>query len=729
MSDQISQKEIDKKYLQKEGEELNFTSGVKSPKRERGSVTGLDLISDFTRHFKYAREVSLPNGKFRRESEREIFDRNMNMHIEKYPHLEKEIREAYEYVRRKEVLPSMRSLQFGGYAINGKSPEGKLIGKHARIYNCSYVPIWETEVFSEIMYLLLCGCGVGFSVQKHHVNKLPAIRTPGPKIEWVIPDTIEGWADSVKVLVDAYFYGGALPDFDYSAIRPKGAKLVTSGGTAPGPEPLKSTLSLMSRIFESKKPGEKLTSLECHDLVCMIADSVISGGIRRSSLLSLFSVDDELMLKCKTGQWMKTSPWRMNSNNSVSISRGENESEDAKERFFKIFETIKKGYGEPGFIFNDSEDWGFNPCGEAALAPYTFCNLTEIIMTAIKNQEHFEEVCRVAAFIGTLQAGYTDFRYLRKCWQEATEKSALLGVSQTGIVCGPQNLDLKRGAKIILKENSRVAKLIGVNKAHRTTLIKPGGTVTLFAKALSSGIHGVHSPKHIRRTVVTKAEPAYKFFSERAPSIVRDLVRSCTHYVAKREVYGEVKEFIIEKTSPEYKIISELMPEILSPHMPTAQSAVLEFPVVVPSELQKVPTRHESYIDFLERVRRYNLDWIRPGHRQGENYHNVSATLYLAMEVKDLETGEILIEDEWGPAAEYLWTNRADFSGIAVFPKDTSDVQYHQAPFEDVDDETIERLSSELHLVDMSELEEETVTINYHAAPACAGGACEVIEV
>ena len=435
-----------------------------------------DILSDITVHMKYARY--LPE-KERRETWTEIVDRNKAMHQKKYPELAEEIEAAYQMVHQKKVLPSMRSMQFGGKPIE-VAPN--------RIYNCAFAPIDDWRVFGEIMFLLLGGTGVGYSVQKHHVEKLPAIQKPTSKRtrRFLVNDSIEGWADSVKALVRSYFQGGSKLRFDYSDIRPKGARLVTSGGKAPGPQPLKECLVKLHGMFEAKENGDKLTTIEVHDMICHIADAVLAGGIRRAALISLFSADDQEMISAKTGNWWETAPQRGRANNSVVLLRHR----ITKEYFQDLWERVKEsGSGEPGFYFSNDKDWGTNPCCEIALRPYQFCNLTEVNVSDVESQGELNSRVKAAAFIGTLQAGYTDFHYLRDIWRRTTEKEALIGVSMTGIASGKVlNLDTTEASKVVMMENERVAKLLGINKAARTTTVKPAGTTSLTPISDEKGV-------------------------------------------------------------------------------------------------------------------------------------------------------------------------------------------------------------------------------------------------
>ena len=468
-----------------------------------------EILSDITVHMKYARYLPKKN---RRETWKELVTRNKKMHIKKYPNLKKDIEEAYQYVYKKKVLPSMRSMQFGGKPIE-VAPN--------RVYNCAFLPIDHVASFSECMFLLLGGTGVGYSVQKHHVEKLPEIQKPNSKRtrRYLIADSIEGWADAVKVLMNSYFRGGSKVRFDFSDIRPKGSRLVTSGGKAPGPQPLKECLVKVQGILAEKESGDKLEPIEVHDIVCHIADAVLAGGIRRAALISLFSADDEEMLAAKIGNWWEANPQRGRANNSVVLMRHL----ITKEFFINIWERVKEsGSGEPGFYFSNDKDWGTNPCCEIGLRPYQFCNLTEINVSDVETQEEYEARATAAAFIGTLQAGYTDFHYLRDVWRRNTEKDALIGVSMTGIASGRVlKLDMKAASKVVKQENQRVAEMIGIRPAARTTCVKPAGTTSLTL-GTSSGIHAWHNDYYIRRLRVGKNESIYMHLYLNHPELVED---------------------------------------------------------------------------------------------------------------------------------------------------------------------------------------------------------------
>ncbi|HRC95277.1 MAG TPA: hypothetical protein PK317_00610, partial [Coprothermobacter proteolyticus] len=407
------------------------------------------ILSDITIFNKYAKYI--PEIR-RRETWEEICERNMVMHVRKFPDQKEIIKKVYkEFVMTKKVLPSMRSMQFGGRPIELSNN---------RMFNCAYVAADAPAAFWESMFLLLGGSGVGYSVQKQHVDKLPIVLCPSNKQRrFLVGDSIEGWADAVKVLIRAYFEGKADPVFDFRDIRPKGAKLITSGGKAPGPDPLRLCLDKLRSVMNNAC-GRKLTPLECHDMMCHIADAVLSGGIRRAALISLFSIDDDDMMSCKSGDWWELNPQRGRANNSVVLDR----KTVTEEQFGKIWERVRlSGSGEPGFFWTHNTDLGTNPCCEISLRNMQFCNLTEINVSDVVDQDDLNQRTWAATILGTLQASYTDFHYLRPEWKENTEQDALLGVGMTGIASGAVlKLDLDEAADVAKQTNKEFAEKIGV---------------------------------------------------------------------------------------------------------------------------------------------------------------------------------------------------------------------------------------------------------------------------
>lgn len=606
------------------------------------------LLSDITVFSKYAK---FRPDLGRRETWQMLVARNRAMHLRRYPKLAKEIYDAYDFVLDKKVLPSMRSLQFGGRPIELA---------HNRIYNCAYMPIDHMDAFSELMFLLLGGTGGGYSVQRRHVQQLPKVQGPSDEDRrFIVGDSIEGWADAVKVLVESYFLGKHRPKFDFSDIRAKGAELIKTGGKAPGPEPLEKCIKNLDSLL-AKAVGRKLKPIEAHDMCCIIADAVLAGGIRRAALISLFDRDDKEMLTAKSGEWWVDAPHRGRANNSAVLPRGV----VGRDEFMALMETVEaSGAGEPGVYWTSDLDWGTNPCCEIALRPFQFCNLCEVNANDVVDQADLEARCRAAALIGTLQAGYTDFHYLRPIWRETTEKEALIGVGMTGIGSGAVlGLDLRAAAAVVVAENARVAGIIGINPAARTTTVKPSGTSSLVLGS-SSGIHAWHNDFYVRRMRLGKDEALYKHLMEHQPELVED-----------------------DQFNP--------------------AGAVAVFPQKAP---EGAILRIESVGDLLERVRRFNAEWIRPGHNSGENTHNVSCTI----SVKD---------DEWGQVSEWMWNNRNDYNGISVLPYDGG--TYVQAPFEDISEGEFNRLVQYMTDINLADIVEGVDNTALSGEVACGGNGC-----
>ncbi len=416
-------------------------------------------------------------------------------------------------------------------------------------------------------------------------------------------------------------------------------------------------------MLDAKETGERLTTLEAHDIVCHIADAVLAGGIRRAALISLFNADDDEMIGCKSGNWWETNPQRGRANNSAVLMRHK----ITKDFFMDLWKRVElSGAGEPGIYLNKDKDWGTNPCCEIALRPNQFCNLCEVNVSNIESEFDLNESVKVASFIGTLQAGYTDFHYLRDVWKETTEKEALIGVSMTGIGSGVVlGYDMKKAASVVKRENTRVAKIIGINQSARTTTVKPAGTTSLVL-GTSSGIHAWHNDYYIRRIRVGKNESIYNYLKTNHPDLVED--------------------------------------EYFRPH----DTAVIQVP-------QKAPEgsilRTESPFNILDRVKKVATEWVKSGHRKGSNSHNVSATISLK-------------QDEWELAGEWMWTNRNYYNGLSVLPYDGG--TYTQAPFEDIDEKTYEDMMKALTDVNLENVIEIEDNTDLSGELACAGGSCEV---
>jgi ribonucleoside-triphosphate reductase len=610
------------------------------------------ILSDLIVHMKYARY--LPALK-RRETWDEICDRYEQMMVEKYPSLAHEIPAVMTWVREKKVLPSMRAMQFAGAAI---------ARNHSRIYNCAYLPVDDIRAFSETMFLLLGGTGVGYSVQRHHVDKLPPIRRATKTKKFLVGDSLEGWADAVKVLLKAYFgISDYLPEFDYNDIRPKGARLVTAGGKAPGPEPLRICIAHLQAVLERKKDGEKLTPLECHDMQCYLANAVLAGGIRRSAMIALFSADDEEMLTCKFGNWWELNEQRGRANNSVVLPRETTREDDFKALWKKI---ELSGSGEPGFYFTNDIDWGTNPCCEIALRPFQFCNLCEINVSDVETQEELNARARAAAYLGTLQAGFTDFHYLRDVWKTTTEQDALIGVGMTGIASGRvMKLDLNEAAEEVKHTNLEVSSALGIQFAARCTTIKPSGTTSLVL-GTSSGIHAWHNDFYVRRVRIGKNEALYDYLQAHHPELLEDDLLNSRQAI-----------LCIPQRAPKGSIL-----------------------------------RTEDVMDLLERIRYFNEEWVRKGFRRGSNANNVSATVSIP-------------DDAWERVGYWMWTNKASYNGLSVLPFDTGN--YQQAPFEDITEAEFLEKEKSLKEIDLRGVTEEDDHTDHKAEAACAGGACQIV--
>ena len=614
---------------------------------------GLEALSKITIFSKYAKYI--PELK-RRETWDEIVDRYENMMVKKYPNLEKEIKDSATFIRKKKVLPSMRALQFAGPAAEVNN---------SRIYNCCFLPIDSVHSFSETMFLLLGGTGVGYSVQKHHVDQLPTI-IKSEKFKhrnWLIEDSIMGWADAVKVLMKFYFEGGLKPKFDFRAIRHKGARLVTAGGKAPGPEPLKICLAHIDAIMERKEHGSKLTPLESHDILCYIANSVLAGGIRRSAMIALFSHDDEEMITCKYGNWWELNEQRGRANNSAVLKRRET----SQEEFVSLWKRIEaSGSGEPGIYWSNDLDWGTNPCCEIGLRPYQFCNLCEVNVSDITCQEDLNDRVTAAAFFGTLQAGFTDFHYLRDVWKMTTFRDALLGIGMTGIASGEVlKYNLEVAAAVAKKTNQLITEIIGTNEAARITCIKPSGTTSLVL-GTASGIHAWHAPYYLRTMRFNKNEDLAQYLMINHPELCEDDVLRPTDTLCVR----------IPVKAPEDSIL-----------------------------------RTETAIDTLERVKRFSTEWVKAGHIDGANTHNVSATISVK-------------EGEWETVGDWMWNEQEHYNGLSVLP--AFDHTYKQAPFEDITEEDYNARINALTSIDLTKVMELDDTVDFGQVAACAGGACEI---
>lgn len=591
----------------------------------------IKALSDYTIYAKYARYNP---EKQRRETWQEQVDRVFGMHERKFkslidtnPEFKAELEFAKEQVYKKRVLGSQRSLQFGGEQIE----------KHnAKIYNCAFGYVSRVEAFSEMMYLLLCGVGVGFSVQTHHIQMLPDIKPrTGDPITHVIDDSIEGWSNAIRTLLDSYFIGYNV-EFDYTQIRPEGS-IISGGFKAPGYKGLKNSIDNIVKVIDRQLNlnETRLRSIDCYDVIMHMSDAVLSGGVRRSATICLFSPDDDLMINAKTGRWYIENPQRGRSNNSALLLRGET----TREQFAKLIKSTKE-FGEPGFVWADSTEIGYNPCVEIGLYPVAengehgiqFCNLTEINGKFCTSEEKFLQACRASAIIGTLQASYTDFRYVSDATKRITDREALLGCSITGMMDNPEvlfNPDIQRkGAEEIKRVNKLIAEMIGINPAARCTALKPAGT-TSCVLGTASGIHPHHARRYIRRVQANKLEFPAQYFQQQNPLAVEDSVWSNN-----------------------------------------GTDVVISFLCEVPAGA--IIKNQLKAIELLDRVKLTQQNWVEFGtneeHCRLKNIrHNVSNTITVKSE-------------EWDEVEEYIYTNRQWFAGISLLAS-SGDKDYPQAPF------------------------------------------------
>lgn len=591
------------------------------------------LMSDAKFYESYSR---FNDEKGRYETWEEAVDRVIDMHRGQYSsvdidHYLEEARVAY---REKWVLGAQRSLQFGGEQI---------LKHQMKMYNCTSSYADRAEFFGEIFYILLCGAGAGFSVQKHHVAKLPKIaqRKKQPKTH-VVTDDIEGWATAADVLLSSYFVGGGKhPEyegrrvfFDLSQIRPKGS-MISGGFKAPGPDGLRLALDRIEHLLQQLVLMDGIIELEpihVYDIIMHLADAVLSGGVRRSATICLFSLDDKKMLNAKTGDWHIKQPQRKRSNNSAVIVRDE----VTYEEFMDVFGAIKQ-FGEPGFVFVDSKEHTTNPCVEIGMFPqyegksgWQGCNLTEINGGMCDTKENFFKACRASAIIGTLQAGYTDFKFLSDTTKKIFDREALLGCSITGWMNNPEILFdeeiLREGAQLILKVNKEVAKAIGINPAARATCVKPSGNASVILKT-ASGIHGEHAPIWLRHVTMNKDSEVAQLIAATNPSMVEE-----SHGSASNTDY------------------------------------MIAFPVVSPPNSIYRTDLYDT--NLLEKVKLVQQNWVEYG---------TDESLCVDPRVRHNVSNTVSVQD-WDIVGDYVFENRKVYAGISFMPA-FGDKAFDQAPF------------------------------------------------
>ena len=605
-------------------------------------MSALNELQNYTFVSKYARWIESEN---RRETWKEAVDRVKNMMHTQYKdkNISEQIDWAYDLMFKKRVLGCQRALQFGGKPI---------LKRHAKIYNCTSSYCDRLRFFQECFWLLLCGSGTGFSVQKHHVAKLPNLvlekKDKRKGVKYKIEDSIEGWADALGVLLSSYFnkpaeerfkeYKDQYIVFDYSNIREKGAQLSSGVGKAPGFEPLQNGLEKIRELLEVcvENKQKKLRPIDAYDIIMHSSDAVLSGGVRRSASLALFSANDEEMAKAKTGNWYVDNPQRARSNNSALLLKDDT----SYEQFSELMESVKE-FGEPGFIWSDSTEMTFNPCVEVGMWPvdektgksgWQGCNLSTINCSSVIDEEDFYERCKAAAIIGTLQAGFTDLEYLGKTTNFIFEREALLGVSLTGIMEKHELVltekVLKKGAKIAVDTNKEMAKKISINQAARVTCLKPEGTSSSML-GTSSGIHPHHAKRYIRHVQANILEPPYQYFKSYNP-------QAC------------------EKSSWSANDTDE----------------VVKFPIEVPDG-SKLKNQLPA-VKMLGVVKDAQTNWVHSGKNRSlctQDFlsHNVSNTVTVQ-------------PDEWQDVTKFIYNNRKFFAGISLIPQ-SGDKDYPQAPF------------------------------------------------
>lgn len=617
----------------------------------------MNTLSDITIYSKYARYDAELN---RKESWEEVVNRTEAMHIKRFhSRFINDIHNAFQYVLEKKVVPSLRSLQFSGRPIEGIL--NKELGQEQRMYNCGFIPIDSVDSVGEVMYCLLMGIGLGVSVRRKDIQQLPIININirKPTIIYKIEDTCEGWADAIKFV----FKSSSLVAFDYSLIRPAGSPLIKVQSIAPGPLKLKECLEFINEMLFSNN-GKQLEPITIHKILCKIAECVVSASVRRSALLSIFDKDDQEMIKCKTGKWWDANPHLAMANNSVSLLRDEVEEEEFKQ----LMSLVLSQNAEPGILWTNDTSYGVNACSEISLKPYTFCNLTSIRLSDCETNEELFKRAHAAALIGTLQATYTNFTYLRPIWKKNTEEDYLIGVSLNG--CAVSNLkdfNLKGAVSIIRKVNDEWAKKLKIKPSKRLTTIKPEGTNALVSMC-SSGCHPYHSRYYLRRMRFSVTEPIFEYLNKIVPELLEK---------EKRSVSDDLYVLTLAISIPENGLTRD----------------------------------DESVLDFLERVKYLNENWIQPGHINGPNNNNVSATV----SIKPEEHEDVI---------EWMWNNRNYYNGLSVL--EYNGHTFEQAPFETCSKEEYEKINIIQSKINMKEIKENPKYIGKFLDVGCDSESCSL---
>lgn len=618
----------------------------------------METLSDIIIHSKYSR---FNKDLGRKETWIEIINRTKLMHIKRFPLYINEIYEAFEYVNKKKIVPSMRSLQFSGRPIEGIPNIEQ--GQEQRIYNCGFIPIDTIESIAEVMYCLLMGIGLGVSVRKRDITKLPIIKIDklAKPVIYTIEDTCEGWADAIKFIFNQYTTNQGFILFDYTKIRSKGAPLIKIQSIAPGPLKLMECMETINKILK-KNNNKQLKSINIHKIICKIADCVVSASIRRSALLSIFDKDDKDMISCKTGKWWDIDPHLAMANNSVSLKRDETTEEEFKE----IIQLVLNQGAEPGILWTNDDSYGVNACSEISLRPYTFCNLTSVKLSDCVDNEDLFNRCKAATIIGTLQATFTNFTYLRPIWKENTEKDYLIGISLNG--CAIKNLhdfNLKKAVEIIKETNIEWANKLKIKPSVRLTTIKPEGTNSLVS-CCSSGCHPYHSKYYLRRIRINKTETLFNY-------------------------------------------LNKIVPELLEKEKYSVSEDLYVFTLAIKIPDNALTRDDESVIEFLERVKYLNQNWISPGHVDGPNKNNVSATV------------SIKKEDHLN-IAEWMWDNKDYYNGLSILEFDGS--TYEQTPLEVCSKEKYDEINELVKKIKINDIIDTNIFMEVETG--CDGDKCEI---